>query len=79
MVTSDAFALVAKLVVTSAAFALVARLVVTSAAFGGFADSFYWSSSEDDDDEAWAQNLNFGAPIRGGKVATSYVRAIRAF
>jgi hypothetical protein len=57
------------------------KLYINRTAIGGFADSFYWSSSENRLDEAWAQNLNFNfvAQISAGKVATSYVRAIRAF
>ena len=55
------------------------KLYINRTAIGGFADSFYWSSSENGYYEAWAQNFNFGALISGGKVATSYVRAIRAF
>jgi hypothetical protein len=46
---------------------------------GGFANFFYWSSTEDGDDDAWAQDFTNGIRVSGGKVATSYVRAIRAF
>lgn len=46
---------------------------------GGFANSFYWSSSENSYNEAWSQDFNFGGRVSAGKVATSYVRAIRSF
>ena len=39
---------------------------------GGFADNFYWSSTENDSDFAWAAYFSF-------KYTTSYVRAVRAF
>jgi len=51
---------------------------------GGFADSTYWSSSENDGFlvsalEAWIQNFNTGAQNYGLKKHTYMVRAVRAF
>jgi hypothetical protein len=48
---------------------------------GGFADVFYWSSSEDNANLAWSQNFNFisGTQLNYAKVNTFLVRAVRAF
>src|SRR3989339_813494 len=48
--------------------------------FGGFADDYYWSSSEYDNDYAWGQ-LFFDLGIQNdpNKYSTLYVRAVRAF
>jgi hypothetical protein len=47
---------------------------------GGFAGSFYWSSTEHDYAYAWYQNwIHDGGQYGAGKNYTYYVRAIRAF
>ena len=46
---------------------------------GGFANNYYWSSTEDDNDFAWVQNFFFGIQFSNFKSNTYYVRAVRAF
>jgi len=46
---------------------------------GGFSTSYYWSSSEYDIDDAWAQGFNIGDQNYGSKGTSLYVRAIRQF
>ena len=46
---------------------------------GGFANHYYWSSSEYDEDSAWGQNFKTGYQGNGNKHLTYYVRAVRAF
>lgn len=46
---------------------------------GGFAGSYYWSSTELDDDYAWRQNFTNGSQNILSKDNEIYVRAIRAF
>ena len=46
---------------------------------GGFADSYYWSSSEFGNFGAWEQNFSSGYQVNLGKNFDYYVRAIRAF
>jgi hypothetical protein len=47
---------------------------------GGFADTFYWSSSEINDSCAWSQDFTDGIQISDSLKKTSfYVRAIRSF
>jgi Protein of unknown function (DUF1566) len=58
------------------------KLYINQAAVGGFAGSYYWSSTEFDNNSAWGQLfiLNFGNQVNGGKAGTSNrVRAVRAF
>ena len=45
---------------------------------GGFANSNYWSSTEDDGNFAWIQNFLFGFQTNLFKNGTYYVRAVRA-
>jgi hypothetical protein len=47
--------------------------------FGGFANTFYWSSTEADIDNAWRQSFSSGGQSSGAKGYNYYVRAIRAF
>ncbi len=46
---------------------------------GGFADDYYWSSTEYDLTSAWNRDFEYGYQDLDGKDATYYVRAIRAF
>ena len=46
---------------------------------GGFADAYYWSSSEHDAYYAWYQHFGNGGQDRYNKTNTYYVRAVRAF
>ena len=46
---------------------------------GGFADDFYWSSSEFDNVNAWLQGFDFGVQHINYKSGTLRVRAVRAF
>jgi len=45
----------------------------------GFANNYYWSSSEADTNYAWFQNINNGSQNYSIKYSTYYVRAVRAF
>jgi hypothetical protein len=47
--------------------------------FGGFADDFYWSSTEDYYATAWYLDFNTSGQGNDYKSATYYVRAVRAF
>lgn len=49
------------------------------AAVGGFANDFYWSSTEADADKAWAQNFDNGDQLFDFKVFNGRVRCARAF
>jgi hypothetical protein len=56
------------------------KLYLNRIAIGGFADSYYWSSSESDYGlYAWFQNFFNGNQFYNNKNGTYYVRAIRAF
>ena len=46
---------------------------------GGFANDFYWSSSEFDNVNAWLQGFDFGVQDVNDKSGTLRVRAVRAF
>jgi len=46
---------------------------------GGFGYNYYWSSTEDDYNNAWIQDFNYGYQHFSAKNYTYYVRAIRAF
>ena len=47
---------------------------------GGFAISFYWTSTENDSDTSWAQAFESGYPVSfSGKGAYARIRAVRAF
>ncbi len=46
---------------------------------GGFARSYYWSSTEADSSSAWEHNFNDGLQNFSSKGNPTYVRAIRAF
>ena len=44
---------------------------------GGFADSYYWSSTEFDNYGAWYQDFDYGNQYVNNKVITYYVRAVK--
>lgn len=46
---------------------------------GGFADDYYWSSTEHDSDFAWGQAFGIGFQSDINKTNNYYVRAVRAF
>ena len=55
------------------------KLYLNRTAIGGFANFYYWSSTEFDANIAWNQNFSNGNQIIDDKYFTDYVRAIRAF
>ena len=55
------------------------KLYLNRIAIGGFANRFYWSSTERDFEGAWSQYFLNGGYFYIGKSATICVRAIRAF
>jgi hypothetical protein len=46
---------------------------------GGFANDYYWSSTDDGNASAWGQNFTNGGQLANLKLTNSYVRAVRAF
>jgi hypothetical protein len=46
---------------------------------GGFENAPYWSSTEDDKNNAWYQNFSLGNQFTGSKDGVGYVRAVRSF
>jgi hypothetical protein len=54
-------------------------LYLQKAVVGGFADYYYWSSSEINGYFAWSQYFAFGMQIDVNKTYTFFVRAVRAF
>ncbi len=55
------------------------QLYQQQTAIGGFADDYYWSSTENDSSFAWCQDFYFGYQLYNVKSDTNYVRAVRAF
>jgi len=55
------------------------KLYLNQSAIGGFAASYYWSSSEDYNFFAWGQYFINGSQYYSSKNYTNYVRAVRAF
>ena len=55
------------------------KLYINKDAIGGFANGYYWSSSENDADLAWGENFINGDQDLKHKYVTLPVRAIRAF
>jgi len=55
------------------------KLYLNKAAIGGFADKYYWSSSEDYAGIAWFQSFGSGDQGLSYKASTYRVRAVRAF
>ena len=58
---------------------LVLRLTPLFYVVGGFANNNYWSSTENDNNNAWKQNFNNGNQNNNNKNNTNYVRAVRGF
>jgi hypothetical protein len=48
-------------------------------AVGGFSNNNYWSSTEENSDNAWRQDFSDGSQSSADKNTSCYVRAIRAF
>jgi hypothetical protein len=55
------------------------KLYTNKTAIGGFANNYYWSSTENGTFDAWLQDFASGGQGTNGKVGAFYVRAIRAF
>jgi len=55
------------------------KLYINKVAIGGFAEDYYWSSSEYDASNAWDQLFTDGYQNYNGKYVTLPVRAVRAF
>jgi len=55
------------------------KLYINKVAIGGFADYYYWSSSEFGAYGAWNQNFYDGSQYDDDKRYTDWVRAVRAF
>jgi hypothetical protein len=55
------------------------KLYINRASIGGFANDYYWSSSEFDYTEAWIQGFSNGLQLHDFKFNEYYVRAVRAF
>ena len=54
-------------------------LYLQKSVVGGFANNYYWSSTEALFNYAWGQNFSSGYQVADYKNNASYVRAIRAF
>ncbi len=55
------------------------KLYLNKSVIGGFADGYYWSSSEIDNSYAWYQNVANGSQYGNYKYDALRVRAVRAF
>ncbi|MDB9910024.1 DUF1566 domain-containing protein [Flavobacteriales bacterium] len=55
------------------------EMYLNKAAIGGFANDYYWSSTEYDSDDAWVQNFSDGYQVPTDKGIYDDVRAVRAF
>ncbi len=55
------------------------KLYSNKIAIGGFANAYYWSSSEANNNFAWRQDFSSGTQITGPKSVLLYVRAVRSF
>ena len=55
------------------------QLYLNKSAIGGIVDTYYWSSSESDASNAWAEYFVNGNQVAGSKSNGSCVRAVRAF
>jgi len=56
------------------------QLYINRVAVGGFANSYYWSSTEDNINDAWRQSFSYSGQGPSGKVYSNmFVRAVRTF
>jgi len=55
------------------------KLFQNKVTIGGFADDYYWSSTEVDGNLAWTQDFYDGNQGTNNKTNTPYVRSVRAF
>ena len=55
------------------------QLYLNRTAVGGIVDTYYWSSSESDEKNAWAEYFYDAKQVAGSKSNGSCVRAVRAF
>jgi hypothetical protein len=55
------------------------EMYLQGAVIGGFANNYYWSSTESDFPTAWLQEFITGGTLGLNKVNPFYVRAVRAF
>jgi hypothetical protein len=55
------------------------QMYLQKSVIGGFANYYYWSSSEYIASDAWTQAMLSGTQSISSKLATYYVRAVRAF
>ncbi|MEI6638777.1 MAG: DUF1566 domain-containing protein [Chlorobium sp.] len=55
------------------------KLYINRSAVAGMASTVYWSSSEGDAENAWAENFASGEQLVGKKTNGSHVRAVRLF
>jgi hypothetical protein len=55
------------------------KLYLNRTAIGGFAATYYWSSSESTSNNAWLQYFAFSIQTSNNKNFIRYVRAVRAF
>jgi hypothetical protein len=54
-------------------------LYINRVAIGGFANEYYWSSTEVNDFTAWSQNFANNTTTGGNKDTLERVRAVRVF
>ena len=55
------------------------KLYINRVAIGGFANNYYWSSTENTSGSAWWQIFGTGGQGASNKVSNLSVRAVRAF
>ncbi len=55
------------------------QLYLNKQVIGGTVDTYYWSSSESDTNNAWGQDFTNGEQLEGRKSNGSHVRAVRIF
>jgi hypothetical protein len=55
------------------------KLYINKSIIGGFANDYYWSSTEFDNYDAWILGFSNGLQVNDAKFNEYYVRAVRAF